>query len=200
MQQTEQILLLGCGILKKEIDYLIAKHQWPVDSLWFDSSLHVNFNALEQTLRHALQRNGQRRRLVFYGTCHPLMDQILGQDVRRVTSQNCVDILLGSELFTEKLTEGAFFLLEDWALRWDHVTSRTFGSNPVIIQEIFQLSHTHLLCVRTPCSGDFAVAAAAVGQKVGLPLRWLDVSLDKLEKVILAGLQSMKEAPPCPKP
>ena len=200
MHRTEPLLMLGCGILKKEIDYLIAKHKWPVDSLWFDSSLHVDFSALELTLRHALQRNQQRCKLVFYGTCHPLMDKILGQDVRRVAGQNCVDILLGNELFTEKLAEGAFFLLEDWALHWEHVTARTFGSNPVILREIFQLSHTHLLCLRTPCSGDFSAAAAAVGQKVGLPLRWLDVSLDNLESVLLAGMQSSKEVTQCPNP
>ena len=200
MNTAERCLLLGCGILKKEIDFLIHKNNWPVDKLWFDSSLHVDFGALQKTLSHGLKQNELRKKLVFYGTCHPLMDQILGHEALRVEGQNCVDILLGNELFTAELSAGAFFLLEDWATRWEHVTGKTFGHNPLVIREIFQLSHTHLLCLRTPCSGDFSVAAEKVSQQVNLPLRWMDVSLDPLESVLRKALQALLEAPSCLNP
>jgi len=84
----------------------------------------------------------------------------------------------------EKLDAGAFFLLEDWALRWDDAIAATFGSNPEVVREIFQLSNQSLLCLRTPCSGDFEQQALAVSEKVGLPVEWMDVGLDHLEKVL----------------
>ena len=74
--------------------------------------------------------------------------------------------------------------MEDWALRWDEAIGKTFGNKPEVVREIFQLSNKYLLCLRTPCSGDFSEAAAQVGTKVGLPLRWLDVNLDHLEMVL----------------
>ncbi len=86
-------------------------------------------------------------------------------------------------------TDGAFFLLEDWALRWDAAISKAFGNKPEVVREIFQLSSRSLLCLRTPCSGNFELAAMDVSAKVGLPLRWMDVGLDNLETVLRQTLE-----------
>lgn len=51
-------------------------------------------------------------------------------------------------------------------------------------REIFQLSNKSLLCLRTPCSGDFEAEAIAIGEKIGLPLRWMDVDLQQLDRVL----------------
>jgi hypothetical protein len=61
---------------------------------------------------------------------------------------------------------------------------RTFGTAGTATRAIFQHSHTHLLAVRTPCSGDFTAAAERAAGIVGLPLRWTDASLDHLESVL----------------
>ena len=193
MQNDSKILLMGCGILKKEAESLIRSNDWPVDTLWFDSSLHVNFAALEKTLRHALNLHPERRRLVFYGTCHPLMHRLLSPEVPRTPGQNCIEILLGPEAFHRELAAGAFFLLEDWALRWDRVISKTFGHNKEAIRQIFQQSHTYFLCLRTPCSGDFSLQAAELSVEVGLPLRWLDVELTHLESVLANSLKAIED-------
>ncbi len=178
-------LLLGCGILAKEVRYLIAKNGWPLDTDFLDSSLHVNFEKLADELDKGLARNQQRDIIVFYGCCHPRIEQMLTDaHTFRTEGQNCVEMLLGRALFMEKLDAGAFFLLEDWALRWDDAIAATFGSNPEIVREIFQLSNQSLLCLRTPCSGDFEQQALAVSEKVGLPVEWMDVGLDHLEQVL----------------
>ena len=186
----EQILLLGCGILKNEVEFLIKKNRWPVESRFYDSSLHVDFDALRKTLASGLERNADRDIVVFYGECHPLMEHILKPQASRVEGQNCIEFLLGTERFTDELAAGAFFLLEDWALNWDRVISRTLGENPAAVRELFQSDHQYLLCLRTPCSGDFEAAALKAGRKAGLPLRWLDVSLDCLETVLNQALQA----------
>lgn len=183
-------LLLGCGILAREVRYLIEKNGWALDTDFLDASLHVDFAALESALQGGLARHVGRDMVVFYGSCHPRMEQMLqAAHTVRTPGQNCVEMLLGRERFMQELTQGAFFLLEDWALRWDAAISKTFGDKPEVVREIFQLSNRYLLCLRTPCSGDFEQAAIEVGAKVGLPLRWLDVGLDHLEVVLRQVLE-----------
>jgi hypothetical protein len=183
-------LLLGCGILRKEVNFLIEKNAWPFDTDWLDSSLHVNFEKLAHALQTGILRNRGREVVVFYGCCHPRMEKIL-ETARtfRTEGQNCVEMLLGRDVFMDELSNGAFFLLEDWALRWDEAIGKTFGNNPAVVREIFQLSNKSLLCLRTPCSGDFSEEAAAVSEKVGLPVRWMDVGLDHLESVLRQAVE-----------
>lgn len=183
-------LLLGCGILQREVRYLIQKNAWALDTDFLDSSLHVDFSALESALKGGLARNTGRNIVVFYGSCHPRMEQMLdAAHTLRTQGQNCVEMLLGRERFMQELSDGAFFLLEDWALRWDEAICKAFGNKPEVVREIFQISNRSLLCLRTPCSGNFEQMAKEVGAKVGLPLRWLDVGLEQLEIVLRQALE-----------
>lgn len=189
----ERCLLLGCGILAKEVRYLIEKNGWAMDTDFLDSSLHINFEALAGALQAGFARNAGREVVVFYGCCHPHMEKMLdAAHTFRTEGQNCVEMLLGPDKFMEELSNGAFFLLEDWALRWDEAIGKTFGDNPAVVKEIFQLSSKYLLCLRTPCSGDFTQAAEHVGDRTGLPLRWLDVDLDFLEGVLRQAVARRK--------
>lgn len=181
----QNCLLLGCGILQKEVRYLVQKNGWQLDTEFLDSSLHIDLEKLESELKKGLSRHPERDIAVFYGCCHPRMDEMLTEaHTFRTQGQNCIEMLLGRALFMEKLSEGAFFLLEDWALRWDEVIIKTFGRNPDVAREIFQISNRFILCLRTPCSGDFEQQAFAAGESVGLPLVWMDVGLDHLERVL----------------
>lgn len=191
----EPRLLLGCGILQQEVRYLIKKNVWVLDTDFLDSSLHVDFVALEAALQGGLSRHAGRDTVVFYGSCHPQMEQMLdAAHTLRTQGQNCVEMLLGHERFMRELSDGAFFLLEDWALRWDAAISKTFGNKPDVVREIFQLSSHYLLGLRTPCSGNFELAAMEVSAKVGLPLRWMDVGLDNLETVLQQTLERRRPA------
>jgi hypothetical protein len=178
-------LLLGCGILQKEIRSLIQKNGWPLETHFLDSSLHIDFDKLNQALTSALSQHAERETIVFYGACHPLMEKILDSaGTFRTAGQNCVEMLLGNERFTKELEQGAFFLLEEWARRWERVVTATFGTNREVIREMYQGDRNYLLCVSTPCSGDFRAEAEEAGRLVGLPLRWMEISLDHLETVL----------------
>ncbi len=188
-REGRNCLLLGCGILQKEVRFLIEKNSWPLDTEFLDSSLHVNFEKLAHALQTGILRNRGRDIVVFYGCCHPRMDKILETaHTFRTEGQNCVEMLLGRDKFMQELSDGAFFLMEDWALRWDEAIGKTFGDNPEVVREIFQLSSKFLLCLRTPCSGNFEREAEAIGLKIGLPVRWQDVGLDHLEEVLRAAV------------
>lgn len=188
---NDRLLLLGCGILKKEVDFLIQKNGWPLETLFLDSALHVDFDRLAKGLTSALAKHREEDVIVLYGTCHPLMERMLAEaHTFRTRGQNCVEMLLGHDLFTEELSNGAYFLLEDWARRWEHIQIKTFNTkNLDLIRDIFQGDRKCLLGLRTPCSGDFTAEAEAAGRMVGLPLRWLDVPLDHLESVLLEAIE-----------
>lgn len=183
------LLLLGCGILQKEIRFLIEKNEWPLETHFLDSALHIDFDKLSRALSSTLKHHAERDSIVFYGACHPLMENILeSAGTIRTTGQNCVEMLLGAERFTNELANGAFFLLEEWARHWERIVTSTFGTNRAVIREMYQGDRSYLLCITTPCSGDFRNAAEEAGMLVGLPLRWLDVSLDHLETVLQAAI------------
>ncbi|GAM10798.1 hypothetical protein OR1_03095 [Geobacter sp. OR-1] len=186
----DRLLLLGCGILKKEVDFLIARNNWPMETLFLDSALHVDFDSLAKALTSSLARHREEDVIVLYGTCHPLMEQMLAKaGTFRTCGQNCCEMLLGNDLFSSELANGAYFLLEDWARRWDQILTKTFNTkNLELISDIFQGDRKYLLGIRTPCSGDFTAEAEAAGQTVGMPLHWLDVSLDHLESVLLEAI------------
>jgi hypothetical protein len=185
----DRFLLVGCGILRKEIRFLIEKNGWPLDLFFLDSTLHVDFEDLSTSLKSALARHSVRKTIVFYGACHPLMENILGEaETFRTVGQSCVEMLLGQELFSKELSNGAFFLMEDWVRRWDCILRKTLGNNEKIWKDVYQGDRKYLACITTPCSSDYRVEAEAAGKKVGLPLRWLDSTLDDLESVLQDAL------------
>lgn len=193
---SESLVLLGCGILKKEIALLCKNNNWAIETHYLDSSLHIDFDCLYKGLNSLLVKYQESNTIVFYGCCHPLMDKILENGkTNRTIGQNCVDMLLGSELFSEELAKGAFFILEDWAHRWEFIITKAFGTKkPDLIREMFKGDHKYLLCLRTPCSNNFTAEAEKAGKFVDLPVRWMDVGLNNLESVLQSAItRKMKE-------
>ncbi|MDD5285794.1 MAG: DUF1638 domain-containing protein [Desulfuromonadaceae bacterium] len=188
-------LLLGCGILQKEIRFLIDKNGWPLETHFLDSALHIDFGKLSLALTSALDCHAEPQVIVFYGSCHPQMESILkAARTFRTAGQNCVEMLLGPERFSAELEQGAFFLLEEWARRWERIVTATFGTNLKVIREIYQGDRSYLLGITTPCSGDFKAEAEEAGRLVGLPLRWMDISLDNLERVLQKAMERRMRA------
>jgi hypothetical protein len=194
---SEPILILGCGILQKEIQFLIKKNGWPLDTVWLPSGLHVDFDKLEHSLSKVLRRHDEEPAIAFYGACHPCMDQILSAaDVIRTPGQNCIDIYLGHDMFCQELEQGAFFLFEEWAISWKTIVGGVMPGAPEIMRNIFRGAHSYLLAIRTPCSGDFSAEAAAVSCMTDLELRWVEVGLEHLEANLATTLNRVKAGKP----
>jgi len=190
---SDRKMLVGCGILQKEICLLIEKNGWPLGTAFLPSGLHVDFNRLQNSLDKCLTHYDGQVGFVFYGACHPRMDQILAAAaVVRTAGQNCVDIFLGHERFCRELEQGAFFLFEDWALHWKEIVGSVMPGDPEIMRSIFRSAHKYLLAIRTPCSGDFTAEAEAVSRMTSLELRWIDVGLEELEANLVATMERAK--------
>jgi hypothetical protein len=190
LDSIKPLNLVGCGILQKEICFLIAKNNWAIDTDFLSSTLHINFKKLAVALQNGLARHADEPTIVFYGECHPRMEAMLNDaHTLRTLGQNCVAMLLGEEEFNRELMNGAFFLLEDWVQHWDKVILKTFGTNINIIRDIFHEQHRYLLALRTPCSEDYSLEAVRISTMLDLPLQWRDVTLDQLENVLNTTIQ-----------
>lgn len=193
----QPVVVVGCGILHKEVDYLIRKNGWHVETRYLDSALHNYLGKLSEQLNAALASKELQGRetVVFYGCCHPQIDRIMEQHhTLRTQGQNCIVMLLGYEKFMAELEQGAYFLLEDWALTWEPMITKCFGNNPAVVREIFHSSHKYMTAIRTPCSTDFTSAAEAAAAFVDLPLRWMDADLSHLEAVLAEALAGKQQA------
>lgn len=193
------LALVGCGILHKEVDYLVKKNGWQIETHWLHSALHNYFDQLHKELDGGLKQEeaAGKRTIVFYGACHPRMDQLLEKHhTCRTHGQNCIVMLLGYEKFMEELGQGAYFLLEDWALTWEPMITECFGSNLAVVREIFHGSHKKMIAIRTPCTTDFTAAAEAAARFVDLPLEWMDADLSHLETVLAEAIAEREQQEP----
>lgn len=187
--------LVGCGILQKDVHYLIAKNNWPLTADFLPASLHIDFKRLACALQSGLSRHANEQTIVFYGACHPGMDKMLNKaNTLRILGQNCIEMLLGAEEFNRELSNGAYFLLDDWVRNWDAVIAKTFGTNITVIRDIFHDQHRYLLCLRTPQSDDFSREAAHISTMLDLPVQWRDVTLDHLENVLHTAIRHKLES------
>lgn len=176
--------LISCGIFKKEIQFLAEKKKWSVNLKFLDSSLHIYFDKLSKSVTGALSRAPDKNKVLVYGHCHPMIDEMAKDgNAIRTPGQNCVELLLGKKRFTRELSKGAFFLFEDWAKRWNKISYKYFGDWE-ILREVFQDAHNYILCIETPCSEGFKKEAENVSHRTGLPLVWESFELDRLEKII----------------
>ncbi len=190
---SDPVKIIGCGILKNEIKFLIKKNNWQNLCSFLPSGLHVDFERLEAGLEKTLKNNDSRPVIIFYGACHPRMDQILEQsNLVRTPGQNCVEILLGKEMFCRELEQGAFFLFEEWAKYWKNIVGGVMPGSPNIMRDIFLSSHKYLLAIRTPCSTNYEDHAEAVSEMTGLELRWIDAGLELLEENLAATIASVE--------
>lgn len=188
--------LIGCGILRKEIRLIAERNGWDLDQTYLPSGLHIDFDRLQSALTNLLARHEGEQGIVFYGSCHPLMDCIIDRaGTVRTRGVNCVEIYLGEERFRQELEAGAFFLFEDWALHWLEIIGVAIPGHPDVMKSIFQSAHRYVLAIRTPCSGDFSAHASIVSDMTGLPLRWTDEGLEHLEATLAETLALMKSGP-----
>jgi hypothetical protein len=179
------VLVIGCGILQRELALAATTYGLKFDTRLLSPSLHLDPSKLERQVKAQLVNTAQQDARVFFGSCHPNLDQWLAAAGRRRTrGTNCIEMLLGPTRYEHELSTGAYFLIEPWARGFTAALKRSFGDRPRVAREIFQGAHSRMLAIRTPCSGDFNDAAEAAAREVGLPLEWTTVDLSELAEVM----------------
>lgn len=186
-------VLLGCGVLEKEIRHLVEKNRWPARIAFLPPSLHSDLEALERQLVAALDRYAAEPVLLYYGHCHPLMDDLADRpNVVRIARENCIASLIGDDPYFDALGEGDYFLLEEWARGWKETMADTFGDHPEAIRALFAESHKRVVALTTPVSADYRALAEEAARDVGLPLVWREADLIRLEEALAEGVARLE--------
>jgi hypothetical protein len=122
------VRLLSCGIFRAEYQLLPETLRQALDPVFLDSMLHMDPAKLDGILDSFLQKNGNKPALISFGDCCPHMQE-LGVSARtaRTDGVNCCEIYLGRERYRQLQKERTFFLMPEWAKRWEHIVKNELG-------------------------------------------------------------------------
>lgn len=199
--------LICCGILKKEVEKLIEDSQLPIEPVFLEAGLHVDYDELEKELTQAIKecsKDSSRRIIVVYGDwCHPQMKEIIGKhdNVVKVDALNCIDCLLGGH---GKLSEidpnnEYFYLSPGWMPSNLKANPRFcpifYGPSPEEIKQQFSNLKGILLFDSLEDLDEFKSEIEEFSNHTGLPI--LDkklTGLDRLKEFILQTIKNSQNA------
>jgi hypothetical protein len=148
-----------------------------------DSMLHMVPEKLCPLLNIQIKRTLGRggHVILLYGECHPAMhEQEKQEGVCRVKGVNCCEIMLGRTTYRSYLKKGAFFLMPEWAGRWETVFRKELGLSETTAKRFMKKMHTHLLYLDTQVQPVPEALLTEISRFTGLSWRCVSVSLDCL--------------------
>ncbi len=126
--QEKPVLLLGCGIFKREFALLPVALRSGFHPVFLDSMLHMEPARLDLILKKALGKTDAGQVVLAFGDCSPhLPDFDNHARTVRVVGCNCCEIWLGRQRYRELRKEAVFFLMPEWAQRWEHIIRDELG-------------------------------------------------------------------------
>ena len=127
-QSHEPIRLLSCGIFKEEYQLLPPDLRLRLAPVFLDSMLHMDPEKLDAMLGNFLQGLGGKPAVISFGDCCPHMQELGSVAcVARTRGVNCCEIYLGRERYRKLCREQTFFLMPEWAMRWERVVKKELG-------------------------------------------------------------------------
>lgn len=147
MVEKKEIRGIACSIFQKEIEILIAQERITIPFEFIDSELHMK--PLE--LKDVLKRKLKPQCLVCYGKCEPNLDQSPdNNNIIKTEGLNCVEIILGKELYRKLRRDGNFFLMPEWTLKWERIFKELLGlSDQALARQFMNEMHSNMLYVNT---------------------------------------------------
>jgi hypothetical protein len=125
---TGAVSVLSCGIFRDEYRLLPEVLRKALDPVFLDSMLHMDPVKLDGILGRFLQKNGDNPVLISFGDCCPHMQELGSAGcAARTEGVNCCEIYLGRERYHLLRKECTFFLMPEWARRWEHVVKNELG-------------------------------------------------------------------------
>ncbi len=183
-----------CGVYKDEI-LALKKRYWPNLTIRFlTSMLHMKPDLLGSKLSAQLKEKNalEQKTLLIYGDCCMQMtDFTISPDVVRVHGHNCIHQVLGGKEYKRLSHEGAFFLLPEWASRWNNIFKNELGLNEANAESLMTEMHSRLVYLDTGIRPVPIEDLKACSRYCGLPWEVLQVSLEPLRKCIQDALDKL---------
>jgi hypothetical protein len=171
---------LACGVLRAEISKLKDEGLFEQKVQYLPSRLHMDPPKLGETISKLTEDQDSAYQLVF-GDCCPTMLQIAGKEnVERIASINCCEMLLGKKRYHKYLSEGYFFMLPEWAPIWRDILESDLGLNASISKDLMQDMCSGILYLDTGVIPIPQKHLKACEEVTGLKVEIMEVSLDNL--------------------
>lgn len=174
-------LLLSCSVLDREVQYLAGQY-WPECQMeTVSSDLHMVPQRLSALLSETLMNRilSGRPVVLVFGECCTAMEELSAiPGVARVRGRDCPEILLGRDAYRSAMQAGEFFLLPEWARRWEEIFTRRLGLAHGPAAELLRDVHSRLVYLDTGLAPVPREELTACTQWCGLPHTIRPVNLD----------------------
>lgn len=197
-REAARTVCIGCSIFKLELEALKASGKLHFPLYFLDSGLHMDPSKLESLLTPLLEGelDEGRRVILAYGDCHAHMADLDARPcVARTAGINCCEILLGREAYRKGRRDGAFFVLPEWAIRWQEVFKTLLGLDRSNMEGLMQDMHSKLVYLDTGLLPTPTEELDAFSEYCGLPWEAMEVSLEPLLDSIQATAARLDDAP-----
>lgn len=185
--------ILSCSIFKNEIEYMIKNGDIDLQVDFINSMLHIYPEKLQIVVENYVEKNIDEKIIIAYGDCYPYMlDLEKNRNIVRTQGINCCEIIMGRELYRKLRGEGAFFLMPEWAERWQEVIESHLGLNPENAKYLMKEFHTKLIYLDTGLKEIPYEKLKSMSEYVGLPYEVLTISLLHLKESIMSCLERVK--------
>jgi len=201
--------LICCGILQKEVERLIEDRKLPVEPVFLEAGLHVDFGELGKQLKQAIKgcsKGSSRGIIVVYGDlCHPKMKEIIKNynNVDKVDALNCIDCLLGGhgKLLNIDPNYDHFYLSPGWMPSNLKANPRFrpifYGTNMEEMRQQFSKLKGILLLDSLEDLDKFKNEIEEFGNHTGLPILGKKVSgLERFKDLILETMRRLTNIHP----
>lgn len=148
--------------------------------------LHMRPGELARKLSNALDTEKHPgSRVIIYGDCCMMMEQFEKKPgIARTRGMNCCELILGKELYKSLISNGVFFLLPEWILRWEEIFTRELGLSTENATDLMHDMHTRLVYLDTGLIPVPLEEIVRCSSFCGLPYEIMTVSCDHLKYLI----------------
>jgi len=174
---------IACSIFRNEIESLQEQKLIDLPFKFIGSMLHMKPKLLDNRLKEAIgnEQQNEEHIVLVYGDCCPHMHDFENEiDVVRVSGINCFEILLGKDHYKRLRSEGVFFLMSEWLLRWREVFQQQFGLTEDNARSFMSDMFTKFVYLDTGLMPVPEKHLDEISGYSGLPVEILRVSLSQL--------------------
>ncbi len=152
MTKKKETICFACSIFKNELEQLKTKKGMNLTTKYLSSMLHMKPEILDQQIKSEISKNksNDKNVVLVFGDCSPNMEHISNEKgVTKLNGINCIEILLGKDIYRKLRKEGVFFLMPEWTMRWKEVFQQELGLRKDIARELMGEMHTRIIYIDT---------------------------------------------------
>ncbi len=189
MEQKETVRITACSIFSDSLSRIIKAGFIRCSVTYLPSMLHMHPEKLEKELEGIFQNSNLKEKnlkhVLLYGDCCPhMLDFESLPGTARTQGINCCEIILGTDLYRKMRSEGRFFLIREWALRWKEIFENELGLKGENAVSFMKEMHTGLVYIDEGLSEPPLAMLEEISRYSGLPYEIIKVSLEPLlEKI-----------------